>query len=391
MKVLFVGDNAIHGFVGGNAENRKYYNALKFYCIKNGHTFRVITRDAELSELLGITLTKSKKIDILVRAQGHSSFLYKTWKNNLNVIRNYNPDLIFLGRSRFGFIAKSVKKNMPNCKVVTNVDNVEWDYVDSYFADKKGICGLILKLLEKAVVWNDEKAAVKYSNKLVFLTKRNLERYKVIYKHTEENPIVIPICLEKEIELKKKSAYKNIVFIGSLDYESNIVAVKKLIQIWEMNFKGKSNIRLIIAGRNPSPAIRKLADKTENILLISDFKNIEDVVPRLSLMIAPIEKGAGMKVKVAEALSMGIMVAASDEALEGYESAVEKDVLGGIVRANSIDEYKESINRFIAQSNDNLLKIEAQNKKLFKLLYSYDVSNKCIGQLCETVLNNNIY
>lgn len=164
-----------------------------------------------------------------------------------------------------------------------------------------------------------------------------------------------------------------------------------MIQIWEMNFKGKSNIRLIIAGRNPSPAIRKLADKTENILLISDFKNIEDVVPRLSLMIAPIEKGAGMKVKVAEALSMGIMVAASDEALEGYESAVEKDVLGGIVRANSIDEYKESINRFIAQSNDNLLKIEAQNKKLFKLLYSYDVSNKCIGQLCETVLNNNIY
>lgn len=204
MKVLFVGDNAIHGFVGGNAENRKYYNALKFYCKKNGHTFRVITRDAELSELLGITITKSKKIDILVRAQGHSSFLYKTWKNNLNVIRNYNPDLIFLGRSRFGFIAKSVKKNMPNCKVVTNVDNVEWDYVDSYFADKKGIRGLILKLLEKAVVWNDEKAAVKYSNKLVFLTKRNLERYKVIYKHTEENPIVIPICLEKEIELKKK-------------------------------------------------------------------------------------------------------------------------------------------------------------------------------------------
>ena len=36
MKVLFVGDNAIHGFVGGNAENRKYYNALKFYCKKNG-------------------------------------------------------------------------------------------------------------------------------------------------------------------------------------------------------------------------------------------------------------------------------------------------------------------------------------------------------------------
>ena len=60
-------------------------------------------------------------------------------------------------------------------------------------------------------------------------------------------------------------------------------------------------------------------------------------------MIAPIAKGAGMKVKVADTLSMGLMIAASDEALVGYEEALTLDLLNGIICANTDSEYKDAL------------------------------------------------
>ena len=74
-------------------------------------------------------------------------------------------------------------------------------------------------------------------------------------------------------------------------------------------------------------------------------------------MIAPIEKGAGMKVKVADSLSMGIMVVGSDEALVGYDEAINDDINNSIIRANTPDEYKEAIMSYLCLSQDCLIDI----------------------------------
>ena len=126
MKILFVSDNAINGFGGGSIENRKHYDALREYCKKNGDELKVISRDGNLEESLNINIYKNKIIDILVRLKGHSTYLYNTWKHNEKLIcSTYKPDILYLGRSRFGFIAKRVKKLLPECHVITNIDNVE--------------------------------------------------------------------------------------------------------------------------------------------------------------------------------------------------------------------------------------------------------------------------
>lgn len=104
-------------------------------------------------------------------------------------------------------------------------------------------------------------------------------------------------------------------------------------------------------------------------------------------MLAPIEKGAGMKVKVAETLSMGLMIAASDEALVGYEEAEKEDRLGGILRVNSTEEYKKAINSYMHIADDQLTMIAKQNIELYKKYYSYDRSRKVICKMCSEGLN----
>ena len=88
MKILFVSDNPIKGFGGGSVENRKHYDALKRYCESTDADLKVISRDVELSDTLGIAVQKNRSLDILARLAGHSTYLYFTWIYNINLIKN---------------------------------------------------------------------------------------------------------------------------------------------------------------------------------------------------------------------------------------------------------------------------------------------------------------
>ena len=309
MRILFISDNKIDGYGGGCIENKKHYDALKEYCKQNHDELKVISTDYNFKDALIIKLKKNKFRDIFCRILGHSSFFYFTIIENKRALKDYNPDLIYLGRSRFGFIARFFKRINPNCKIITNVDNVEFDYVDAYFSDGNGFLRKVLKKIEKRAVINDEKETIKYSDKLIYLTPRNVDRYRNLYEVLEDNPTVIPICLEKETKLEIDSSKKTVIFIGSLDYQPNFIAANNILEsIWKKSFQYKEDIQLIIAGRNPNKYLKEKVSLFNNVRLIENFKSPKDIIPIGSLMIAPIEKGTGMKVKVADALSMGMMV-----------------------------------------------------------------------------------
>ncbi|HHD7875638.1 glycosyltransferase [Enterococcus faecium] len=385
MRILFISDNTIKGFGGGSIENRKHYDALREYCINNGHELKVISIDGDLKESMNVKIRKNKFIDILVRLKGHSTYLYDTWKQNEVHVCAYRPDILYLGRSRFGFVAKRIKKVLPECRVITNIDNVEVDYVDGYFSLKKGIINKLYKLLEILAVKRDESQAIKYSDLLIYLTQRNVLRVEKIYNHHEDTPIILPICLKEEIELKKNQDSRTVVFVGSLDYGANVLAVKWILELWKKLYASNQNIELIIAGRNPSNELSDVIRKMNNVTLIQNFDSLSDFIPRNSLMLAPIEKGAGMKVKVAETLSMGLMIAASDEALVGYEDAELQDKVGGIVRANTEEEYKKSIADFLCKTDEELNEISRSNKDIYKKFYSYETSRSIVSEVCNTI------
>ena len=115
-----------------------------------------------------------------------------------------------------------------------------------------------------------------------------------------------------------------------------------------------------------------------------DFDKPEDFLPQNSLMVAPIPTGAGMKVKVAETLSMGLPIVGSDEALVGYDDAIHEDTLHAISRANSVAEYIEVINRFFDTEVKELLKIEIQNKQIFNKHYSFNIAKICVEDIMDS-------
>lgn len=382
MNILYITDNNIMGHGGGCLGARKYYSAIKAYAAKKNASFRVISLGQNMPEAMNVDVVKNRKLDKSARLHGHSNFMYFTWEKHKDKIMAYHADVLFLGRTRLGFIAKELKKVQPEIKIITFVDNIEYDYVDSYFALKKGIKGKILKTIEKYVVRNDEGDAVKYSDRLVYLTHRDVKRCKELYHYNDPCEYILPICLEHTRNLKIKTSKKTVAFIGSLGYGANVSAVEMLIkQVWLPNFAQNDDFQLIIAGGNPIDEIYRWTKLASNIRLVADFNEPEDFLPQNSLMVAPIPTGAGMKVKVAETLSMGLPIAGSDEALVGYEEAIKDDKLYGIQRANAVEEYVHAIQTFAEMDDGMLLQIECQNVQLFQKYYTFKRAKKLVSEL----------
>lgn len=386
MNILYITDNNIMGHGGGCLGARKYYSAIKAYAAKKNASFRVISLGQNMPETMNVDVVKNRKLDKSARLHGHSNFMYFTWEKHKDKIMAYHADVLFLGRTRFGFIAKELKKVQPEIKIITFVDNIEYDYVDSYFALKKGIKGKILKTIEKYVVRNDEGDAVKYSDRLVYLTHRDVKRCKELYSLYDPCEYILPICLEHTRNLKIKTSKKTVAFIGSLGYGANVSAVEMLIkQVWIPHFAKQDDFQLIIAGGNPVDEIYDWIKLAPNIRLVADFNEPEEFLPQNSLMVAPIPTGAGMKVKVAETLSMGLPIAGSDEALVGYEDAIGDDKLGGIRRANTAAEFTQIIREFLEMDERNLLRVAFQNKNIFNKYYTFKKAKEVIEN-CMTEL-----
>jgi len=376
----------IFGHGGGALENRKYFDGLKTYAENTNAEFKVISLDEKISDSFDVAIKKTRIADISSRLLGHSTYIYIIWKKIKRNVYEYNPDVVLLGRSRMGFIAKDIKKNLGNCYVITNMENVEYDYVDAYFAHRKGIKKKLLSVIEKYGVYNDEKNAVYYSDAINYLTERDKIRTYNLYKNDKQQETILPVCINHAAKLTIKNGIKNVVFIGSLDYGSNVDALTWFInEVWNVYYSKVKDIQFIVGGSNPTKELITLVRGTDNIKMYRNFNTLEDIIPERALIIAPIQNGAGMKVKVAETLSMGLLIAASDEALVGYEEAISSSISEGIIRANSIEDYLKAINKYRELSDNELVTIEKNNLKLYYQFYSYNRSRKTISEVLQKI------
>jgi len=189
-----------------------------------------------------------------------------------------------------------IDKNIPKEMIYKNaeaneklkrvfIDNVELDYVDSYFAKKTSLLGQAAKWLEKKTVKRDEIDSIQYSDKLVYLTNRDHKRIESLYDYKDEKPTILPVCLPSKQELSIESSIKNIYFIGSLYYDANVDAIENFVHnVWLPYFRDNKNIRLTIAGSKPTLAVKELIKKADNITLIEDFDDVKDFISKGNVM-----------------------------------------------------------------------------------------------------------
>lgn len=152
---------------------------------------------------------------------------------------------------------------------------------------------------------------------LIHISNDDHEIFRLLLPNIPQ--ITIPLAIKKE-ELLTPGNFDlsaiNIGFIGSANWQPNFDAIQNLNKvIFPAIFEKHENAQLFIGGY-----------KTENIhpehsavINLGTLKNTRELFDRISLFLAPLTSGSGLKIKIVEAICNGKIVIGSEIAFEGLD------------------------------------------------------------------------
>lgn len=111
---------------------------------------------------------------------------------------------------------------------------------------------------------------------------------------------------------------RHLVFLGSMDWMPNIDGVLEFVRTTYPRIRSQcAGVRLTIVGRNPTPAVRALQDSDPSIQVTGTVDDVRPYMSRASVSVVPLRVGGGTRIKIFEAMAMGIPVVSSTIGAEG--------------------------------------------------------------------------
>lgn len=361
MKILYVGNLILsHPKTGGEYINyRNYQMLISVFGEKNVHKIEIpflksITKDEGL-------LVEKLQIGLNI-FRGYLSGLTPDLEMQVcSEIDKNRYEYIFIGTAKMGRLAKKLKLNYPDLKILMFFHNVE----SLYFKDLVRLSGWY----KQPLVWSvekNEKLAISYADKRIVLNKRDGQLLENIYGvkvdlelPTSFKSTFIPVNMKnKKNELKDKI---ECLFVGS-NFFANYEGV-----VWFINnVLPKINATLSIVGKGTEAWKEKFINNSK-VKIIGTVDDLSVYYMNADCMILPIFSGSGMKTKTAEGLMYGKTIFGTTEAFEGYE--LEFDEIGGL--CNTEEEFIEKINLWYKLPR---AKYNAMSRKIFEERYNIDKS-----------------
>jgi polysaccharide biosynthesis protein PslH len=120
-----------------------------------------------------------------------------------------------------------------------------------------------------------------------------------------------------------------VLFTGKMSYHANAAAVIRLsANIMPRVWTHRRDARLVIAGKDPGPNVRRLA-ADPRVTITGYVGDLRPFFAAATVVAAPLVYGTGIQNKILEAMSCGVAVAASPKACEGIGALDGRDLLLG--------------------------------------------------------------
>lgn len=340
-------DNAMHA--GGVAMGHEI-DSLK----KMGHRIYVVTfvqeeydyqlyirehRDCDEC----VVMNKKRKIQNVLRhplspvffaTRMDSEFFEKVKKT----IKKYNIQAIHMEYSSMLWCLK-LKHIMPDLKYVAVLHDVTVQgYERKTKCEKNWFKKLILKV-ETNRIYKYENFYLRNCDEIVTFSEKDQKLIKEKYQlssHRINTYFGLDDIIEKKRNIHRQfDGNYSICFIGQMGRKENEEAAIRLINIFEKI--SIENKKLYIVGARPSERLLSLCK--ENVVITGFVDDINDYVLRnCDVACFPLNSGAGIKIKVLEALALGIPVITNDIGAEGIDENYEY-----LIHAETNDDFIRQI------------------------------------------------
>lgn len=281
-------------------------------------------------------LTRTEKVFSVLR--GQFSRNYQNWKKLDLCFDGY--DLIYIDSTKMSYALKTLRKCGYKGTVVVRAHNVEADFFKVNFMENKSLRNFIQFVFAKP----REKYMVKHADRILAITAEDKQRLMQLYGIGGQKILVCPVGVnlphQQQAPLKGTSGSKiRCLITGSMWFGPNASAAVWFVEkVFPMV---KDICSLTVAGYRPNQKLRQ-ACREKGVVLIDSPESMKPIFESADMVLAPIFKGGGMKVKIAEAMSYGLPVVTTKHGIIGYELTDGENVFV----ANTEQEFAAAIRRY---------------------------------------------
>lgn len=242
----------------------------------------------------------------------------------------YKPDLVILDWTEVVFLAPYVKKLFPNAQYMAIEEDVSFQ---SLQRKEKNAANVMVKSFFRLKWRKVRKKEIALLNSMRHIIVNNGKDEELLRK----NGVVKDIFswapfYEDYKDYKAKGKTKDIVFYGAMNRPENW---KSAVWFIENVFQkiDSGDIRFVVAGGSPNPALKKYAG--DRIVIMGWVEKVEEILGGALCMVAPLVLGAGIKIKILEAMSCGTIVLTNDIGIEGIPAQDGKEYF----HCNTAEDY----------------------------------------------------
>lgn len=351
MKILFISSKNVSLATNGGevVTNRNYETLCDIAGVEN---VKVINVWSNLKKTLFEKI--EKRFNYLL---GFNEGLNKRMINHI-IIQASDCDWVFIEVSYYGVIAKHLKHSGFKGKVIVFFHNVEYD-----LAIQKAKRNILKSLMVPFFYYN-ERCAMRYSDICIVLNSRDQKRLHEYFGYSKL--AIIPISMKDSLnevdENSLISSTPRCLFVGS-NWYPNIQGIKWFI----LNVLDFVDIKLQIAGR----VVEALGGEVTHpkIEILGYVKDLNVIISQADVILLPVFKGGGMKVKTCEGLMFGKNMIGTKEAFEGYD--IDYSQVGAM--CNTREEFIKSLKEISSQEKKRFNKYSREE---YIKKYSYNATLK---------------
>ena len=295
----------------------------------------------------------------------HSLGMNKVFRvvRSKNLTQDNKPDIIILQWTEMVVLIPKLKKIFPSAKFVSIEEDVfflasyrRWFYSTNVF--KK-----ILSFIEYKRVKRLEKKCLELADLVV------LNNYKD-YKLLDDNGIVCKKIVNAPFymnmsHIKSKHSGKDILFYGAMcrteNYQSAIWFIENVFPKLE-----PLGYRFVVLGNKPHESLKKY-DNGKSICVTGFVDDITPYFENSLCLVAPLVLGAGIKIKILEAMSSGLPVLTNEIGIEGINAVNERDYFF----CKTPEDYERRI-LSLSENPDIGIKMDSMAKKFVKEQFNYE-------------------
>lgn len=226
---------------------------------------------------------------------------------------NYHPSVIILQWTEMLVLIDIVKEYFPDASYVGIEEDVKFLNFERQLLKPNNIIKKFVIRTRYKILKDIEKAACAKCNKVIL---NNPKDHKLLENEGIDPDILIEWqpYFDSYTDIPYRGNKKQVIFFGAMNRTENVEAAVWLVTD-VLPLVKDTEVEVLIIGSHPMEQVKALESDRVHVLGFVD--SIGDYFKDAICLAAPLRQGAGVKIKILEAMSAGIPVLTTDVGIEG--------------------------------------------------------------------------